>query len=400
MNLWEIEVKGFRSLKDVRWVPGTLNVLIGPNGSGKSNLLRALELLQDSVGGRLGDNVTRQGGFNSILWDGSAKDIVFKLKISPRLLVRHSPDNPPDAVRKWTYGLALEQDFLRAGFRIGRELLTSNFKAEPDDIILLARDSEKKVVFDDAKKSLPVLNDAVAETETLLSTTSGPIGSLTRALLRYLIESWGIYHDMQVHQEAAVRQPAVTRFEKRLSAGGQNLVPVLHTLYTEDRDFRLSIDRAMRAAFSQDFEELVFGPAGDQRIQLRVRWKSLKTPQSMPNLSDGTVRFLMLLSVLANPEPGELIAIDEPETGLHPGMFRIIAEFAAAAAEQTTVIMTTHSSQFLDAFSAHTPTTTVAQWVEGETKLSVLDGDELRRWLAEYSLGALFRSGELEGLAS
>jgi predicted ATPase len=80
-------------------------------------------------------------------------------------------------------------------------------------------------------------------------------------------------------------------------------------------------------------------------------------------------------------------------------MFSIVAELAASAAEQATVILTTHSSQFLDACSRYAPTTTVAQWVNGEAKLSVLNGDELARWLSEYSLGALFRSGELEGRA-
>jgi predicted ATPase len=87
----------------------------------------------------------------------------------------------------------------------------------------------------------------------------------------------------------------------------------------------------MRAAFSDDYEELVFPPAADQRVQMRVRWRSLKTEQSAADLSDGTIRFLMLLAILANPSPGELIAIDEPEAGLHPSMLPIIAEHAAAA---------------------------------------------------------------------
>ena len=80
-------------------------------------------------------------------------------------------------------------------------------------------------------------------------------------------------------------------------------------------------------------------------------------------------------------------------------MFPIIAELAAAAAERTQVVLTTHSPQFLDAFTDEPPTTTVARWVDGETHLDVVDSEELRRWLEEYSLGALFRSGELEGLA-
>ena len=152
----------------------------------------------------------------------------------------------------------------------------------------------------------------------------------------------------------------------------------------------------MEAAFGEDFEELIFPPASDQRVQMRIRWKSLKREQSAADLSDGTLRFLFLLAVLANPEPAPLIAIDEPETGLHPSMMPLVAELAVEASKKTQVIFTTHSDQFLDAFRDTRPTTTVAKWEDGQTKLHIVDDDELKHFLKDYSLGALFRSGELE----
>jgi predicted ATPase len=171
---------------------------------------------------------------------------------------------------------------------------------------------------------------------------------------------------------------------------------VLHTLYTGERDFKKAIDSAMRAAFGEDFEELVFPPAADQRIQLRVRWKPLRREQSAADLSDGTLRFLFLLTVLASPSPAPVIAIDEPETGLHPSMLPIVAEYADEATLRSQVILTTHSPQFLDAFTGTGPSTTVAKWANGETILQKLEGEKLQYWLKEYSLGALFKSGELE----
>ena len=152
----------------------------------------------------------------------------------------------------------------------------------------------------------------------------------------------------------------------------------------------------MRAAFGEDFDELVFPPAADQRTQLRVRWKTLKREQSAADLSDGTLRFLFLLTVLASPDPAPLIAIDEPETGLHPSMLQLVAEYAADAAERTQVILTTHSPQFLDAFKGFSPKITVTKWSEGQTFLKSLDGEMLAGWLKEYSLGSLQLSGELE----
>ena len=80
-------------------------------------------------------------------------------------------------------------------------------------------------------------------------------------------------------------------------------------------------------------------------------------------------------------------------------MLPIVAEYAIDASQRSQVILTTHSPQFLDAFTDTIPTTTVAKWSEGETSLEVLGGQDLDYWLREYTLGALFKSGELEAMA-
>jgi predicted ATPase len=77
---------------------------------------------------------------------------------------------------------------------------------------------------------------------------------------------------------------------------------------------------------------------------------------------------------------------------------RIVAEHAIDAARRTQVVFTTHSPQFLDAFQGTVPTTTVFACVEGETRLKTISGESLKYWLREYSLGALYRSGELEDM--
>ena len=114
---------------------------------------------------------------------------------------------------------------------------------------------------------------------------------------------------------------SITRPERRVSPDGENLISVMNTLYTGDRKFK-DINAAMKAAFGDDFDEIVFTPAADQKIQLQVRWNSLKREQPAADLSDGTLRFLFLLTVLASPTPAPVIAIDEPEAGLHPAMVR------------------------------------------------------------------------------
>lgn len=379
----ELEVRGFQSLREVRWTPGRLNVLIGPNGSGKSNLLQVLELLQKAAAGKLSEEILRLGGIAPLLWDEQARSIFWSAQ------TKHPSGD------SFSYEIELQRLGMTGGYRIGAELLRDSTAQ------LVARDFTKAIFVDKEGGLMEASGSLIPEAEAALSRIVIPVLTDLKALLFHKsLLGWSIYHDVRVDREAPLRQAAVARFEKQVAADGQNLIPVLHTLYTGDRDFKRSLDAALRTAFGTDYEELVFPPAADQRVQLRLRWRSLKTEQSAANLSDGTLRFLLLIAILANPEPGDLIAIDEPETGLHPNMLPIIAELARRAAGRTQVILTTHSPQLLDAFTGEEPpTTTVAEWVDGETKLSVLDGEELRRWLQHYSLGAMFRSGELEGLA-
>jgi len=296
------------------------------------------------------------------------------------------------------------------GYFIAHELLAdyqrveSGEKAEP--FKLIEGNPSHEVIWDGEQRKLvpPNLDAAgepdsrVASDETLLSRVS-PFGDpwvllFARALLRFRV-----HHDLATHRKAAVREAAVSRVETALAPDGRNLVPVLHTLYSGNRQFKKSVDSAMRAAFTDDFEELVFAPAADQKVQLRVRWRALSEPVSAADLSDGTLRFLMMVTALANPEPATLIAIDEPESGLHPQMFPIVAEFAAAASDRTTVVLTTHSPPFLDSFPSDcVPAVTVSECIDGETRLSLLPREELRRWLKEFSLGSMLGSGDLEAL--
>jgi predicted ATPase len=395
MRILELDVKGFRSLRDVHWMPDDLNVLIGSNASGKSNLLRLLELAATSAQGRLGKYIQSAGGMEPLLWDGTAEEISIRCKCSP---VEPGRDIARDSL---TYELELGRLGQSSTYRIDWELLGNYFNCEQgikdEPFKLLERQRSRAYVFDEHERGLTAPEDQVPEEETLLSLAAGPFtANRLITMFQQQLASWCVYHDLHVNQDAPIRQAVVARSEKRVNPDGQNLTSVLHTLYTGDRQFKKDINAAMRAAFGDDFEELVFPPAADQRIQLRVRWKSLKREQSAADLSDGTLRFLFLLTVLASPSLAPLIAIDEPETGLHPSMLPIVAEYAVDASLRTQVILTTHSPQLLDAFGNTHPTTTVVKWHDGETHLHKLEGAKLDDWLKEYTLGTLFRSGELE----
>jgi predicted ATPase len=379
MLIEELQIEGFRSLKSVTWKPGRLNVLIGPNGGGKSNLLRALDLLSVSANGGLRDAIIRMGGMVPLSWDGRARRIRFKLGL-----------NDPELI-PLNYALELGRLGNTGGFAITSEQLNRNDGVEPSSLLL------------SLASSVGIL--AEPDTESLLSKSPKlmrlpPPGHFPSIILgtRTAIGNWSIHNDMRVDQDADLRAATVTRSEKHVSTDGQNLIAVLHTLYENHRDFEEFLDNAMTAAFPDDYEKLSFPPAEDGRIQMRVRRKHTKRLDSQLDLSDGTLRFLLLMAILGRPDPTSLIAIDEPESGLHPRTMSIVAAVAANAALKAQVTFTTHSPQFLDAFGDEPPTTTVVTWNGSETELRTIGGDELKGWVANYSLGKFAFSGEAEAV--
>jgi predicted ATPase len=127
----------------------------------------------------------------------------------------------------------------------------------------------------------------------------------TRALRNH-VKGWSVHNDMQVDQKAELRRAIVTRSERRVNPDGQNLIAVLHTLYTNDRNFEEFLDKAMSAAFPDDYDKLIFPPAEHGRTEMRVRRKHRKGTDSPADLSDGTLRFLLLVTILGSTAKQEM----------------------------------------------------------------------------------------------
>ncbi len=395
MQILKLRIKGFRSFRDTLWEPSSLNVIIGPNGSGKSNLLRALELLSICARGHLGRHIQEAGGISPLLWDGVEPHLEFDLYTSAV-----ANDRPSSAKDNLNYELVLKQIGTGSSYRIERELLGNYYRVNngtsSEPFKMLERHPHQAVVFDENEHKL-IAEEGIQDEETLLSLAAGPFtaNKFVRGFQQQLA-SWTVYQSIDAGPNSPLRSPVVTRHETTVSREGQNLINVLHTLYSMDRVFKQGLNDAMAVAFGSEFEELIFAPAADQRIQMRVRWKSLQREQTCADLSDGTLRFLFLLAVLGSPNPPPLIAIDEPELGLHPSMLPIIAEFARDASSRAQLIMTTHSPDFLTAFTGTDARITVVHHENGATALENADPDTLAPWLETYSLGDLQRSGELE----
>ena len=114
-------------------------------------------------------------------------------------------------------------------------------------------------------------------------------------------------------------------------------------------------------------------------------------------LSDGTLRFLCLLTILLHPTPPPLICLEEPELGLHPDAVLAIGKLIKEASERTQLIVTTHSDILVDVLGANPADILVCEKHEGQTEITRLQEPELRGWLERYSLSQLWTKGKLGG---
>jgi predicted ATPase len=179
-----------------------------------------------------------------------------------------------------------------------------------------------------------------------------------------------------------------------LSEDAANLALVLNDLEHRS-NLRASIVEQLREADESiiDFSVRVLGGT----IQLYLHYSGLKAPVPATRLSDGTVRYLCLLSVLCHPEPPPLVCLEEPELGLHPDLLAKLADLLVDASHRMQLIVTTHSDVLVDGLTKVPEAVIVCEKQNGSTTMSRRSSAELAVWLKDYGLGQLWRRGEIGG---
>lgn len=132
-------------------------------------------------------------------------------------------------------------------------------------------------------------------------------------------------------------------------------------------------------------------------VQVFILEKGLSQAVPATRLSDCTLRFLCLLAILCHPTPPPLLCIEEPELGLHPDVIPVIADLLKLASERTQLVVTTHSETLVSSLSENPESIVVCDRDSGGTHLRRLTKDKLDEWLSKYSLGELWRMGEIGG---
>jgi predicted ATPase len=171
-----------------------------------------------------------------------------------------------------------------------------------------------------------------------------------------------------------------------------NLGLVLNRLKREPK-VKKQLLEAMRKLYEgvTDFDVIIEGGT----VQVFFQEGNITVPAT--RLSDGTLRYLCLLAILCHPKPPPLVCIEEPELGLHPDILPTLSDLLRDASERCQLIVTTHSDVLVDALTDTPESVIVCEKHQGQSELRRLSKDELSDWLERYSLGELWRKGELGG---
>ncbi len=361
---------------------GNLNVLIGPNGSGKSNLLEVLALLK-AAPSNLPAPVKEMGGVREWLWKGATPTREAKI----------------DACIE----RAQKKPTLRHGLRIsdhgGRfEVVDEWIENDKSSI-----EGKPPFFFYRFQKGNPVLSEFqsgerglkrenVKPEQSILSQVKDPERYPELAWLQQRYEQIRLFRNWSFGPNALLRREQSTHGRGDfLNDGGENLALVLSKI-------RGRVKPELLGALNKLYE-------GIEDIQLTIDGGNVllfleeKGGREIPatRLSDGTLRYLCLLAVLLHPDPPPLIAIDEPELGLHPDVIPHVAELLVNASKRSQLVVTTHSRMLVDALSDQPSSVIVCDKVDGQSRFERLEETRLHDWLEKYSLGQLWSMGELGG---
>lgn len=359
-----------------------LNVLIGPNGSGKSNLLEVLALLR-AAPSNLPAPVREMGGVREWLWKG--REPVSEARI--------------DAVVDQGGRKKPLRHVLAVGDHGGRfEVVDERIENESP-----TPDENDPYFFYRFQRGNPVLNDAqeqgrqlrrenVLAEQSILSQVRDPERYPELAWLQTQYEQIRLYRNWSFGPGAPLRkeQSAHGRSDL-LSEGGENLALVISKIRTR---VKRELTDSLRKLY-EGIEGVDLTVDGGNVLLFLEESGGRQIPAT--RLSDGTLRYLCLLAILLHPEPPPLVAIEEPELGLHPDVIPHVAELLVRASARTQLVVTTHSRLLVEALGGNPSHVLVCEKHEGESQIRRLDSGQLSAWLKAYSLGELWSMGEIGG---
>ncbi len=354
-RLKRIVLKGFRSIREVDIELRSINLLIGANGAGKSNFLGFFSFMRQIVKKGLQSYVVDRGGPDRLLHFG----------------------------RKTTPAVGYQIEF-EGGFYEGRLLATTSNQL---------RFVEERCRRTDGHASDPGVVELGFGGGLESRIPSHPSDSLLGLIYSH-IDSWRVYHFHDTTSTAGVKLQSSVADNVALHADASNLAAFLLRIQGT-ANYELIVRTVRQVA--PFFEDFVLEPEDSASRFVRLRWSHRGTDRIFDafELSDGTLRFICLATVLLQPALPELIVLDEPELGLHPYALSILAGLMRAVPSSTQIVAATQSVTLVNQFDLDD--IVIVDRSDESTMLRRPSLDELDAWLGEYGIGDLWEKNVIGG---
>lgn len=364
----KIHIQGFRRLVDVELEMRPIMIMIGVNGSGKTSFLDVWSMLSASSAGQLS---ARMGVISELITRDKADKLEFELLSSV-------PDYAP-----LQYHLCIEPQ--GNSYSIANETLSQTNNPGEKPFMHIISSGTDIQYFGSKDKKLLRPNWEVNPLETSLYQI--PKMFKEPENLRRALASCVFYGSLDVGSKAPIRLPQTMYPTQIPSADGHDLVSCLYYLRETDHDRFELLEDTLLTAFP-DFERLDFPPVAAGMLAMTWKDRNFSRPIYTHQLSEGTLRFLWLATILISRNLPAITLIDEPEVSMHPELLSLLADLMRDASKRTQLIVATHSDRLIR-FSK--PEEVVVIEVEdGEAKFTWADSMDIDHWLKDYTLDEIW----------
>lgn len=346
-----LAVANYRSINKLVIPLARLNLITGANGSGKSNLYRALRLLAETAQGGVVNALAREGGLDSTFWAGpeTISRRMRKGEVPIEAGVRSSSKRLRLGFSGEDFGYAIALGLpepSRSAFaldpQIKKECIWSGPFYRPASLLV---DRDGPLIRARQGRAWDVLAQHTPEFDSLFDQVGSLRTSPEVLHLRESIRRWRFYDHFRCDSEAPARQPQLGTRTPVLHHDGRDLAAALQTIR------EIGAPQALQAAISDAFPgarlEIDAQPGG--RFAIEFYQEGLLRPLSAAELSDGTLRYLLLVAALLTPRPPTLMVLNEPETSLHPDLLPALARLIIRASEQCQVWVVSHARRLIAA---------------------------------------------------